>query len=87
VSAAAIEPVRTPESAGWLTPEQASALLAEMFDGTTVSPRTIQAWCRDPRRPLRHARLGHRLLVHRADLLARVLGGGDGDHEQPNRED
>ncbi len=73
MSAVAFEPIRTPESAGWLTPPQASALLAKMF-GHTVSARTIQAWCRDPRQRLRHARLGHRLLIHRDDLLARITG-------------
>jgi hypothetical protein len=63
--------VASPVSGGWLAPAQASALLAEMF-GVTVSVRTIQGWCRHPTRPLRHVRLGHRLLVHRDDLLAWV---------------
>ena len=70
---AALEPVRTPAQRGWLTIPEAVALLAEMF-GTTVSTRTIQSWCRDPKRPLRHVRIGHRLLVHRDDLLVRIGG-------------
>lgn len=69
--AVTIEPVRTPAERGWLSPGEASALLLEMF-GATVSPRTVQAWARDPRRPLRQVRIGHRLLVHRDDVLARV---------------
>jgi hypothetical protein len=71
VKRAELEPVRTPQSAGWLSPVEASALLVEMF-GATVSTRTLQAWARDPRRPLRHVRIGHRLLIHRDDLIARV---------------
>ncbi len=66
-----LEPVRTPAERGWLSVAEAQAFLREQF-GATVSARTIQAWARNPRRPLRHARLGHRLLVHRDDLLARV---------------
>lgn len=71
ITAPPLELVRSPESAGWLTPKQARALLLETF-GVTVSERTIQSWSRDSRRSLRHARLGHRLVVHRDDLLARV---------------
>lgn len=66
-----LELVRSPQSAGWLTPKEARAELLDRF-GATVSERTIQSWCRDSRRPLRHARLGHKLLVYRDDLLARV---------------
>lgn len=66
-----LEPVRTPADRGWLSPVEASALLLDTF-GATVSPRTIQAWARDTKRPLRHVRIGHRLLVARDDVLAKV---------------
>jgi hypothetical protein len=67
-----LESVRSPQSAGWLTPRQAQALLYDTF-GFTVSVRTIQAWARDKKHPpLRHARLGHKLVIFRDDLLARV---------------
>lgn len=68
-----LEPVRTPAERGWLSPVEAQDLLRETF-GLTVSTRTLQAWARDPGRPLRHARIGHRLLIHRDGLLARVTG-------------
>ncbi len=67
------ERARTPADRGWLSPVQASALLRDMF-GTSVSARTVQSWCRDTKRPLRCVRMGHRLLVHRDDLLARIAG-------------
>ncbi len=67
----ALEPVRTPQANGWLTPTAARALLEQEF-GATVSIRTIQQWCRDTNRPLRHVKIGHKLLVHRDDLLAKV---------------
>jgi len=66
-----LEPIRTPAERGWLTPVEACSLLLDTF-GTTVSIRTIQAWTREPKRPLRCVRIGHRLLVHRDDLLERV---------------
>jgi hypothetical protein len=68
-----VEPVVTPASRGWLSSVEARAFLLDMF-GETVSKRTIQGWCRDPKRPLRHVRMGHKLLVHREDLLARIGG-------------
>jgi len=71
---AATEPVRTPQAGGWLSPAEARALLANMF-GVTVATRTIQSWCRDQRRPLRHVLIGRRLLIHRDDLLDRVGPG------------
>jgi hypothetical protein len=68
-----LELVRSPQAAGWVTPKEATAVLFDNF-GVTVSKRTIQSWCRpDSRRPLRHARIGHKLVVHRDDLLARVM--------------
>lgn len=66
-----VEPVRTPAERGWLSPAEAADFLHETF-GATVSTRTIQAWARDTKRPLRHVRIGHRLLVARDDVLARV---------------
>lgn len=69
--AEAVEPVRTPAERGWLTPAEAQAFLRETF-GVSVSARTLQAWARDRARPLRHARMGHRLLIHRDSLLERV---------------
>jgi hypothetical protein len=66
-----LEPVQTPASAGWITPKAARALLLREF-GATVSVRTLQAWTREPQRPLRHVRIGHRLLIYRDALLARV---------------
>lgn len=71
---ATTEPVRTPQAAGWLSPAEARALLVQLF-GVTVATRTIQSWCRDQRRPLRHVMIGRRLLIHRSDLLARVGPG------------
>ena len=70
----ALELVRSPHAAGWLTPKEARAELLQNF-GHTVSERTIQGWCRDSRRPLRHARLGHKLIVSRDALIARVTAG------------
>ena len=70
-----LEPVRTPQAGGWLSPAEARDFLRETF-GATVSARTIQAWARDPKRPLRAVMIGRRLLVHRADLLERVGGSG-----------
>ena len=69
----AVEPVITPGDKGWLTCTEARQLLQDTF-GRTVCVRTIQGWTRDPKRPLRRARLGRKLLVHRSDLLKRVIG-------------
>jgi hypothetical protein len=79
-----VEPVRTPQSAGWLSPTEARALLAEMF-GATVATRTIQAWARDTKRPLRHVRIGHRCLIHRDDLLARVMDDASAEASHARR--
>lgn len=71
--AVTLEPVLTPADRGWLRAEEAVALLRATF-GASVSKRTIQGWARDPKRPLRSIRIGHRLYVLRSDVLAHVAG-------------
>jgi hypothetical protein len=72
----ALERVPTPAERGWLTSQEARALLLTTY-GASVATRTIQGWTRDVKHPLRHVRMGHRLLLWRDDLLRRIGAAPD----------
>jgi hypothetical protein len=69
------ERVPEPRESGWLKPGEAGVFLEGVF-GRAVPARTVQSWCRRPRDPLPHARLGGKVLIHREELMAWIRRGG-----------
>jgi hypothetical protein len=72
VTNAAMEPVRSIESSGWLTTYEAADWLARRFSPRRWSARSVQSWCTNGY--LKHAKVGGRLLIHVTDLEQFVQG-------------